>query len=196
MTGACPKCGWHPLPGARCPRCGVDVETYRAQIPAAIPPLTPHAPESVRAVPRPAGFWIRVVAVLIDAMVVGLSQLVLFLAARVVFGGGASIAISVAAQAFALALVTIYPVLFHWRWGQTLGKMAMDIRVVSAAPTATSPGWLVDGAGLTLGCALLRQGASMLSSALFGLGYVMAGVREDKRALHDLIAGTRVERSS
>jgi uncharacterized RDD family membrane protein YckC len=28
----------------------------------------------------------------------------------------------------------------------------------------------------------------------FGLGFVMAGLRSDRRALHDLLAGTRVER--
>jgi uncharacterized RDD family membrane protein YckC len=35
-----------------------------------------------------------------------------------------------------------------------------------------------------------------LSAVLFGIGYLMAGLRSDKRALHDLIAGTRVERLS
>jgi uncharacterized RDD family membrane protein YckC len=35
-----------------------------------------------------------------------------------------------------------------------------------------------------------------LSSAIFGIGYLMVGLRSDKRALHDLIAGTRVERLS
>jgi uncharacterized RDD family membrane protein YckC len=29
---------------------------------------------------------------------------------------------------------------------------------------------------------------------LLGIGYLMAGLRTDKRALHDLLAGTRVER--
>ena len=91
-------------------------------------------------------------------------------------------------------LVAVYPTFFHWRWGQTLGKMAVDIRVVTCRPTPTSPGWLTDSGPLTLGCAALRQLASLLSSAIFGVGYLMAGLRRDKRALHDLIAGTRVER--
>ena len=57
-----------------------------------------------------------------------------------------------------------------------------------------SPGWLTDRGPLTLGCAALRQLASLLSSAILGVGYLMAGLRRDKRALHDLIAGSRVER--
>ena len=91
-------------------------------------------------------------------------------------------------------LIAVYSVLFHWRWGQTLGKMVVDIRVVTCRPTPTSPGWLTDRGPLTLGCAALRQLASLLSSAILGVGYLMAGFRRDKRALHDLIAGTRVER--
>ena len=111
-----------------------------------------------------------------------------------VFGGRSSIVIRVAAQVFGAMLVAVYPVLFHWRWGQTLGKMAVDIRVVTCRPTPTSPGWLTEGGSLTLGCAALRQLASVLSSAILGVGYLMVGLRRDKRALHDLIAGTRVER--
>jgi len=47
-----------------------------------------------------------------------------------------------------------------------------------------------------LGAALLRFVAYFASAAPFALGFVMAGLRHDKRALHDLIAGTRVERLS
>jgi uncharacterized RDD family membrane protein YckC len=97
-------------------------------------------------------------------------------------------------QVFGAMVIAVYPILFHWRWGQTLGKMAVDIRVVTCRPTPTSPGWLTDSGPLTLGCAALRQLASLLSSAILGVGYLMAGLRRDKRALHDLIAGTRVER--
>jgi uncharacterized RDD family membrane protein YckC len=114
--------------------------------------------------------------------------------ASIVFGGRSSKVIPVAAQVFAAMLFAVYPVLFHWRWGQTLGKMAVDIRVVTSRPTPTSPGWLMEGGPLTLGCAALRQLASALSSAILGVGYLMAGLRRDRRALHDLIAGTRVER--
>jgi uncharacterized RDD family membrane protein YckC len=203
MAGACPKCGWQPVDGSACPRCGADVAGYLAGLAAGAPVSTPPALERPPAISpattprpalRPAGFWIRVVAVIIDTVVILVAQAVLYAVASVVFGVRSSIAIRVAAQVFGAMLVAAYPMLFHWRWGQTLGKMAVDIRVVTCRPTPTSPGWLTDNGQLTLGCAALRQLASLLSSAILGVGYLMAGLRRDKRALHDLIAGTRVER--
>ena len=67
--------------------------------------------------------------------------------------------------------------------GQTLGKAVVGIRVVGT-----------DGALLTFGPAFLRYLASGLSVVPLGFGYLMAALRRDKRALHDLIAGSRVER--
>jgi uncharacterized RDD family membrane protein YckC len=203
MAGACPKCGWQPVDGSACPRCGVDVAKYFAELAAGAPVSVPAALERPSAISpvslarpdfRPAGFWIRVVAMMIDTAVILVAQAVLYAVASMVFGGRSSIVIRGAAQVFGAMLVAVYPMLFHWRWGQTLGKMAVDIRVVTCQPTPTSPGWLTDRGPLTLGCAALRQLASALSSAILGVGYLMAGLRHDKRALHDLIAGTRVER--
>ena len=202
MAGACPKCGWQPVDGSVCPRCGVHVAGYLADLAAGAQVSVPAAAERPSAIPpvsaarpdRPAGFWIRVVAVIIDTAVILVAQAVLYAVASMVFGGRSSIAIRGAAQVFGAMLIAVYSVLFHWRWGQTLGKMAVDIRVVTCRPTPTSPGWLTDRGPLTLGCAALRQLASLLSSAILGVGYLMAGFRRDKRALHDLIAGTRVER--
>jgi uncharacterized RDD family membrane protein YckC len=203
MAGACPKCGWRPVDGSTCPRCGVDVAGYLAGLAARAPVAAPAALEQPAAISpaslarpdlRPAGFWIRVVAVVIDTAVILVAQAVLYAVASMVFGGRSSIAIRGATQVFGAMLISVYPMLFHWRWGQTLGKMAVDIRVVTCRPTPTSPGWLTDSGPLTLGCAALRQLASVLSSVILGVGYLMAGLRRDKRALHDLIAGTRVER--
>ena len=193
MAGACPKCGWQSVGGPACPRCGVDVAGYLAELAAragasaAATFALPAALSSAAGAPaelRAAGFWIRVLA----------AQAVLYAVGAMVFGSRSSMAIRVAAQVFGAMLVAVYPVFFHWRWGQTLGKMAVDIRVVTCRPTATTPGWLADGGPLTIGCAVVRQLASALSSAILGFGYVMVGLRRDRRALHDLIAGTRVER--
>ena len=35
MASSCPQCGWSPVGGAHCPRCGVDVARYRADLAAA-----------------------------------------------------------------------------------------------------------------------------------------------------------------
>ena len=75
-----------------------------------------------------------------------------------------------------------YSIVFHWMWGQTLGKMALQIRVVS-----------MDGGPLSFGQSVGRYFATFLSALILGIGFIMAGVRSDKRALHDLLAGTRVE---
>lgn len=134
---------------------------------------------------RPAGFWIRAAAALVDFS--------LFFLVQASFGYIASRAIGPdAADSVALVpLVWMFTVLFAGTYttvlhglvgGQTIGKMLVGIRLVE-----------VDGAVVSVGAALLRFAGYFASLAGFGLGYVMAGLRRDKRALHDLIAGTRVE---
>jgi uncharacterized RDD family membrane protein YckC len=68
--------------------------------------------------------------------------------------------------------------------GQTLGKMATGIRVVSADP----------GASLDLGRAFLRESMWLVLAIPAGLGFVPALFSSDRRGLHDRFAGTRVIR--
>jgi len=132
---------------------------------------------------RPAGFWVRAVALLIDGVALTAAQGALAIAGWLSLGIDVSPRpLGAALQLFSFVLGTGYPIVFHWQWGQTLGKMAMQIRVVD-----------VGGGPLTLGQATGRQFASWLSALLLCIGYAMAGIRSDKRALHDLMAGTRVE---
>jgi uncharacterized RDD family membrane protein YckC len=187
MASSCPKCGWPQVEGARCPRCGVDVARYRDEIASVAGGGTTapgSAPAPLLAVAlvvsaRPAGFWIRVVATLIDGICVMAAELAfalvvwLFLDDRLV---------TVAGRAFRFVAGVCYPVIFHWLRGQTLGKMAVRVRVVT-----------LDGGPLTLGRAILRQIGYWISAVILGIGYLIAAFRGDKRALHDLIAGTRVE---
>ena len=65
--------------------------------------------------------------------------------------------------------------------GQTIGKMATKIRVVTDADEA------VDGAR-----AIQRTIAAAVSALAFGLGFVPALIGSDRRALHDRVAHTRV----
>jgi uncharacterized RDD family membrane protein YckC len=48
---------------------------------------------------------------------------------------------------------------------------------------------------LGYGRALARQLAWLLSPLTLGVGFLVAVTRADRRALHDLVAGTRVVRS-
>jgi uncharacterized RDD family membrane protein YckC len=75
----------------------------------------------------------------------------------------------------------VYEVVFNGTWGATLGKMAIGARIVR-----------VDGSRIRYGIAALRWLAERLSDLTFCVGYLMIGFRADKRAMHDLIAGTRV----
>ena len=65
--------------------------------------------------------------------------------------------------------------------GQTIGKMAVGIRVVTE-----SDGW-VDGA-----CAVRRTAMGAVSVLVVGLGFLPAILSPDRRALHDRLSGTRV----
>jgi uncharacterized RDD family membrane protein YckC len=135
---------------------------------------------------RPAGFWIRTAALVIDGAVVLLAQFSLGLAAGLLWGAGVeeSWEFRTSVLLFTLLFAGAYSVALHALHGRTLGKALLGVRVV-----------LEDGAPLTVGVALLRWLAGWASLIPFGLGFLMAGMRADKRALHDLLAGTRVVRT-
>ncbi len=70
--------------------------------------------------------------------------------------------------------------------GQTLGKMAVDIRVVPAAADDT----------LDVNRACLRTLLWFLLAVPAGLGFLTTVFSRDRRGLHDRCAGTRVVRAS
>ena len=74
-----------------------------------------------------------------------------------------------------------YQIIFlHWK-GQTPGKMALKIKVVTP-----------EGEPLSWGKAIGRPFAEILSGCLLAIGYLMAIWDPEKRTLHDRLAGTRV----
>lgn len=135
--------------------------------------------------PAPAGFWIRGVALLIDVLVWSLVRLSLDVVAnrlwRLEIEGTPFFQAMLGF--FTLLFTALYTAVLHALDGQTLGKLAVGVRVVG-----------IDGERLPFGAALLRWVAFWLSLGPLGLGFVMAGLRRDKRSLHDLVAGSRVER--
>jgi len=70
--------------------------------------------------------------------------------------------------------------------GQTLGRMAAGIKVVSARPNAS----------LDLGHSMLRTLLWLVLATPAGLGFLTALFSRDRRGLHDRCAGTRVVRVS
>ena len=128
------------------------------------------------------GFWIRVVAYLIDGFLLGIVGVVL----------GAAFGISMVAGDFQDYDPTFNLVSFAIGWlyfallesserGATVGKMAMGLRVVTG-----------DGQRLTFLNATGRYFAKILSAALFCIGFIMVGFTERKRGLHDMLANTLV----
>ncbi len=129
------------------------------------------------------GFWIRVVAYIIDAILV-------------------SLVLGVIMSVFGLRYmnlndlgdydptVNILSLLVFWLYfalmesserGATVGKMAMGLRVVSN-----------DGKRISFLNATGRYFAKILSGMIFCIGYIMVGFTERNRGLHDMIANTLV----
>lgn len=129
-----------------------------------------------------AGFWIRVGASLLDSLFLIGSSLLIFNPLRRAFG--------VYEAAFSLIDLLeilfdlLYMVLLTWLTGQTLGKRIVGIRVVDARHARGH---------LTAGQTMLREIiGKMLSSFVFGLGYMWVGWNPRKQGWHDLIAKTYV----
>lgn len=125
---------------------------------------------------RYAGFWIRFRARLIDSV---LLLIINALVQMTVVRGDSSLAIL--GVIFTWAFPIAYYTYFHGSKGQTLGKMALGIRVV-----------YYDGAQISYARALGRHFAEILSSVILAIGYIMAAFDDQKRALHDRICDTRV----
>ena len=73
------------------------------------------------------------------------------------------------------------------RTGRTPGKALLRLAVVHAGPGSA--------AGIGLRAAFVRFLAWNLSGSLLGIGFLLVLFRKDRRALHDLLAGTRVVRT-
>jgi uncharacterized RDD family membrane protein YckC len=134
--------------------------------------------------PGPAGFWIRALALGVDLAIVLLVQKSFALMATALLGpvvepeGGQHPSVAF----FTLVFSAAYTTVLHAFAGQTIGKSLVGVRVVA-----------LDGTPLTAGAALLRYLSYYISAIPLGFGFLVAGLRRDKRALHDLITGSRVE---
>lgn len=125
---------------------------------------------------QPASFGARFMAYLVDAFLVIVAAVILGLLLSPLLHSDASIYL------LAFLIYAVYFVVPTALSGQTPGKRLMSIRVVNAQGQAPS-----------YGQAVMREVlGKFLSSLLLNLGYLMALFHPEKRALHDLIAGTWV----
>jgi len=135
---------------------------------------------------RYAGFWIRFVAVLIDGLITGFASAAVqaILIPAVALGqpsaGRATAYLGIAYLA-SITIACAYESLFVYKCGATPGKMIFGLRVVRP-----------DGGPISLGRAIGRYFAKMLSAIILGIGYIMAAFDNEKRGLHDILADTRV----
>ena len=138
---------------------------------------------------RPAGFWMRFVALFLDWEVLiipaALFGILLAVAIPVIAVSGVQEPLAAAlgltlVLCFVVVLI-VYSIWMHGKCGQTLGKMAIGVKVVTT-----------QGQAIGYGTAFLRWISSVVSAIILLIGYFIAGFRSDKRSLHDLIAGTRV----
>ena len=131
--------------------------------------------------PVPAGFNERFVAYVIDALPF---VLMIYYTLPSAVKAGLVSPTSAGERKWKLlwiAAYLIYETIFSSGGRATLGKWLMNIRVRAA-----------DGGNLTVGKAFLRSAAYFLSSATLNLGYILALFTNNKRALHDLVGGSRV----
>src|SRR5262249_62070622 len=84
MLVTCERCGWQGENARYCSRCGADLASSSPVAPRVFPPplITPASPAPVftpvATALRPAGFWIRFVAVMIDGVVLIIAQSLFF----------------------------------------------------------------------------------------------------------------------
>jgi uncharacterized RDD family membrane protein YckC len=124
----------------------------------------------------------RLAAVIYDAM---LLFSVLFFATLPVLLLTSGHAVPPANPVLRLYLVAVAFLYFAWPWthgGQTLGMRAWRLRVVQ-----------VDGSPITWAQATRRFGASLLSWAPLGAGFLWVLVDPERLAWHDRLSGTRLE---
>jgi len=126
---------------------------------------------------NPAGFWVRFLASFLDGLIIGLPLAVI---SYFMLGEWDN-------ETFTGSLTMLYTLIVPVVWtGYTIGKKIMGVRIAK-----------VNGEKLGIGTMLLRVVvAGILYAVTFGIAYIasafMVGIREDKRAIHDLIAGTYV----
>jgi len=141
-----------------CQGCGTTLQHAKA------------AGSAVRGTTMYSGFWVRFVAMIIDAVIIAV-------------GSGL---ISAATLGAGIIVTFIGPWLYEAfmlssEWQATVGKRAMSIAVTG-----------IDGNRISFARATGRHFAKWISVFTLGIGFIMIAFTAKKQALHDMIAETLV----
>jgi len=145
-----------------------------------------------------AGFWLRFVAVIIDAIILGIVQMIIIIPLLGVIGFTAMNAKSMSSEETTAAIFAIIGVgvvtnftliIMGWLYyalmesykGATVGKMAMGLKVTD-----------MEGNRINFLRATGRYFGKIVSGMILLIGYMMAGFTEKKQALHDIMANCLV----
>lgn len=214
----CSKCGsLNPDGSSFCSTCGLQFPAMAGSSAQPVPQSTPQptiagvpvAPQAVSPHWRPgpsvlyAGFWLRLVAYLVDNLILGVPLLAIV--AMLFFGAGGMQIIHelhpneepgpqfFAFLFFVVGMFALIAILGTWlyyayfessSWQGTPGKKILNLYVTD-----------LEGKPVTFGRASGRFFARIITRLIpLGIGYIMAGFTERKQALHDMIASCLVLR--
>jgi len=197
----CSKCGANvPDNATFCNACGQPTGGVAAA-PVAAAPAGAVAYPAPGAVVRPgvvyAGFWLRFVAFIIDAIILGIVGFIITMP-FVGMGMGALMRgrpmspEDLAPLFAAFGRVFLIRFVMHWlyfallessAWQATLGKKALGLEVTD-----------LEGRRIGFGRASGRFFGKIISVMILLVGFIMAGFTARKQALHDMLAGCLVIR--
>ena len=171
---ACPRCRTVNQAGSIfCFNCGLPLDE-----------AAPAARPSPYYTGRPAGFWVRLAAALIDAAILITAQLTVIAIWPGIPEYIESDSLLHWVDAPLLLLTALYYTVGVSVWSTTVGKRVLGLRVLRP-----------DGSKISPLRSLARYFASGISFLLLGFGFLMIAFNSDKRALHDVICSTVVLRT-
>ena len=179
----CPRCGsLNEAESRYCADCGLPLDESLAR--ASAPYSSRRGTLPAWELGRPAGFWIRTAAALLDGLLLLFATAIL---TTLLFGQNYLDGLRdetvfwTNGDTLNVLLGAAYGILLVAAFSGTLGKLLLGMRIVRT-----------DGSRVSLGTASLRYVAQYASLLLLGVGYLMIAFRRDKRGLHDLICDTAV----
>jgi len=201
----CGRCGTPLNPGAAASASAVPPAPAASSFPASSPgtgvyPATAVGYPAAQAAVRYGGFWIRVVAAIIDTIIVG----VVLAPIKAIFGlGGLALGgfdihglhnpMALLYLIFGGGIFALLKISANWlyealmessSYQATLGKMIFGMKVTD-----------LYGNRISFARATGRHFAKIVSLVTICIGFLMVGFTERKQGLHDMIAGTLVRRS-